>query len=66
VFLVFYTRYKILAPTEAEKAGEDMKKVCQTILDAVNLDAESYRLGHTKACSDSSPTCTSVLPPVSC
>ena len=61
MLLVFYTRYKILAPTEADKAGEDMKKVSQAILDAINLDGESYRMGHTKACSRSSPTCTSVL-----
>ena len=61
VFLVFCTRYKILAPTEADKAGDDMKKVCQVILDAINLDGESYRMGHTKACSGSCPPCTSVL-----
>ena len=53
--LVFYARYKILAPQEADKAGDDMKAVAQAILDAVNLDAESYRLGHTKACSGPHP-----------
>jgi hypothetical protein len=58
---VFYTRYKILAPTEADKAGDDPKKVAQVILEVINLDAEQYRMGHTKACSSSSPPCTSVL-----
>jgi hypothetical protein len=58
---VFQTRYKILSPTEAEKAGEDPKKVAQVILDAISLDAEQYRMGHTKACTSSSPPCTSVL-----
>ena len=61
MLLVFYTRYKILAPTEADKAGDDPKKVAQVILDVINLDAEQYRMGHTKACSSSSPPCTSVL-----
>ena len=61
MLLVFYTRYKILAPTEADKAGDDPKKVAQVILDSVNLDAEQYRMGHTKACNSSSPPCTSVL-----
>jgi len=61
VLLVFHTRYKILAPTEADKAGDDPKKVAQVILDVISLDAEQYRMGHTKACSSSSPPCTSVL-----
>ena len=58
---MFYTRYKILAPTEADKAGDDTKKVAQVILDVINLDGEQYRMGHTKACNSSSPPCTSVL-----
>lgn len=58
---MFCTRYKILAPTEADKAGDDPKKACQVILEVINLDAEQYRMGHTKACSSSSPPCTSVL-----
>jgi hypothetical protein len=62
VFLMFYARYKILAPAEADKAGDDPKKVAQALLDAVNLDSESYRLGHTKACSASRPARLCVLP----
>lgn len=61
MLLVFYTRYKILAPTEADKAGDDPKKVAQVILDIINMDAEQYRMGHTKACNSSSSPCTSVL-----
>ncbi|XP_069700195.1 myosin heavy chain, muscle isoform X2 [Periplaneta americana] len=48
VYPDFKLRYKILAPADADKAGDDMKAVAQAILDAVNLDTESYRLGHTK------------------
>lgn len=43
--------YKILAPKAVEelKDAKDPKKIAQVVLDAVNLDAESYRLGNTKA-----------------
>jgi myosin heavy subunit len=62
---MFCARYKILAPHEADKAGDDPKEVAQALLDAVNLDSNSYRLGHTKACSDAHPARLCV-PPVSC
>lgn len=42
-------RYKILAPQAVAKES-DPKKTAAIILDATGLDAESYRLGHTKAC----------------
>lgn len=55
-FLMFFPvaryppyRYKILAPQAVSKEP-DPKKNAQIILDATGLDAESYRLGHTKAC----------------
>lgn len=43
--------YKILAPKAVEelKDAKDPKKIAQVVLDAVGLDAESYRLGNTKA-----------------
>ncbi|XP_021927601.1 myosin heavy chain, muscle-like isoform X2 [Zootermopsis nevadensis] len=48
VYPDFKLRYKILSPSEADKAGDDIKKVALALLDAVNMDAQSYRLGHTK------------------
>lgn len=41
--------YKILNPAAVDKES-DLKKAAQLILDATGLDAETYRLGHTKAC----------------
>ncbi|KAG8276902.1 Belongs to the TRAFAC class myosin-kinesin ATPase super [Homalodisca vitripennis] len=51
--LTLHDRYKILCPAVVNKVianeGDD-KKVCEAVLDEVKLNAESYRLGHTKAC----------------
>lgn len=40
--------YKILNPKEVD-AQKEPKKIAACIVDAVALDAESYRLGNTKA-----------------
>lgn len=42
--------YKILNPAAVSKQA-DPKKCAEVILEASGLDAELYRLGHTKACS---------------
>lgn len=42
------SRYKILAPAAVDKAKEP-KDAAAAILDSTGLDADSYRLGHTKA-----------------
>lgn len=42
-------RYKIIAPAACDKAGGDLKKAAEAILEGANLDPEQYRLGHTKA-----------------
>lgn len=47
-----FNRYNILAP-KAAAAAEDDKKACQVLLDAISLEAEKYRMGHTKACFSS-------------
>ncbi|XP_077289717.1 myosin heavy chain isoform X15 [Arctopsyche grandis] len=47
VYPDFKLRYKILAPQAVAKES-DPKKTAAIILDATALDAESYRLGHTK------------------
>ncbi|XP_046680383.1 myosin heavy chain, muscle isoform X10 [Homalodisca vitripennis] len=51
VYPDFKQRYKILCPAVVNKVianeGDD-KKVCEAVLDEVKLNAESYRLGHTK------------------
>ena len=41
-------RYKILAPAAVDKAKEP-KDAAAAILDSTGLDADMYRLGHTKA-----------------
>lgn len=41
--------YKILNPSAVDKES-DPKKIAEVILDATGLDAETFRLGHTKAC----------------
>jgi myosin heavy subunit len=43
--------YKILNPKAVDelKDTKEPKKIAQVILDAVQLDAENYRLGNTKA-----------------
>jgi myosin heavy subunit len=41
-------RYIILAPN-AMKAEKEEKKCAQACFDAIELDADKYRLGHTKA-----------------
>ncbi|XP_063225483.1 myosin heavy chain, muscle isoform X9 [Bacillus rossius redtenbacheri] len=48
VYPDFKLRYKILDPKGADKAGDDLKKACENILDTVGLDQDSFRLGHTK------------------
>ncbi|KAG5864672.1 hypothetical protein JTB14_025102 [Gonioctena quinquepunctata] len=47
VYPDFKLRYKILNPAAATKES-DPQKCAQVILDASGLDAELYRLGHTK------------------
>lgn len=55
--ILFYTTqlkkkysYKILAPKAIEE-NKDLKKATGAVLEIVELDPESYRLGHTKACN---------------
>lgn len=50
IVCVFYyvVSYLILAPA-AMQAEKDIKKAAECCMDAVKLDPESYRLGHTKA-----------------
>lgn len=47
-----FNRYNILAP-KAAAAAEDDKKASQVLLDSISLEAEKYRMGHTKACFSS-------------
>ncbi|XP_012254773.1 myosin heavy chain, muscle isoform X2 [Athalia rosae] len=47
VYPDFKLRYKILAPAAVDKASEP-KKAAEAILDAAGLDADQFRLGHTK------------------
>jgi hypothetical protein len=42
-----YSRYKILC-ANLMKEPQDPQKTTQFILDYVNLDAQQYRMGHTK------------------
>lgn len=50
-FLLFETpRYNILNP-RITKNLEDPKQATQELIDDVQLEAEKYRMGHTKACS---------------
>ncbi|XP_014298355.1 myosin heavy chain, muscle isoform X4 [Microplitis demolitor] len=44
----FKLRYKILAPQAVDQVGGDPKKAGAAILEASGLDADQYRLGHTK------------------
>lgn len=44
----YLSRYKILAPAAVDKAKEP-KDAAAAILDSTGLDADMYRLGHTKA-----------------
>lgn len=46
---IVHYRYKILAPAEVDKAAGDPKKAAEAVLDAAGLDADQFRLGHTKA-----------------
>ncbi len=48
LFLLCTLSYKILAPQASAKADND-HKVAEVILETVNLDADQFRLGHTKA-----------------
>ncbi|XP_042243054.1 myosin heavy chain, muscle-like isoform X29 [Homarus americanus] len=47
VYPDFKHRYSILA-SKAAAAAEDEKKASQVILDVISLEAEKYRMGHTK------------------
>ncbi|XP_025996495.1 myosin heavy chain, muscle isoform X15 [Solenopsis invicta] len=47
VYPDFKLRYKILAPAAVDKAKEP-KDAAAAILDSTGLDADQYRLGHTK------------------
>ncbi|XP_033213889.1 myosin heavy chain, muscle isoform X10 [Belonocnema kinseyi] len=44
----FKLRYKILAPAAVDAAASDPKKAAGAVLEASGLDADQYRLGHTK------------------
>lgn len=52
--------YKILNPAAVEKE-KDPQKAAQHILDAAGLDADLFRLGHTKACLHIFPSFVFVL-----
>merc|ERR1711935_1193287 len=47
VYAEFKARYNILAANECKKAKKD-KDAASAVLTKINLDAEKYRLGHTK------------------
>merc|ERR1712008_306574 len=47
VYAEFKARYNILAAAECKKAKKD-KDAAAAVLTKINLDAEKYRLGHTK------------------
>ncbi|XP_069185685.1 myosin heavy chain, muscle isoform X38 [Procambarus clarkii] len=47
VYPDFKHRYKILAPRAMNEA-EDEKKAAKVCLDAIKMDEEKYRMGHTK------------------
>lgn len=52
IFLTYFintNRYTILAPNSFPKGFCDAKKVTESILSAIQLEANDYRLGHTKA-----------------
>ncbi|XP_044003233.1 myosin heavy chain, muscle isoform X1 [Aphidius gifuensis] len=44
----FKLRYKIIAPAACDAIGADPNKCAAAILEASGLDADQYRLGHTK------------------
>ena len=46
-----YYRYSVLASKKAAEAPNE-KKASDAILDAIKLDSEKYRMGHTKACQN--------------
>ncbi|KAG8196052.1 hypothetical protein JTE90_007800 [Oedothorax gibbosus] len=48
VYPDFKHRYTILAPNSFPKGFCDAKKVTESILSAIQLEANDYRLGHTK------------------
>lgn len=50
-FLLVILRYNILNPKCTKGYEEDHKGATLQLLAEVNLEAEKYRLGHTKACS---------------
>ncbi|XP_025017704.1 myosin-7 isoform X3 [Tetranychus urticae] len=46
----FKQRYTILAPTAVPKGFVDAKQVAAKVTEAIQLEPENFRLGHTKAC----------------
>lgn len=49
MYFVNIYRYTILAPNSFPAGFVDAKKVTECILSAIQLEANDYRLGHTKA-----------------
>ena len=56
-FLVVF-RYNILAAAAVASAKND-KAAAKSLFEIVGLEAEKYRLGHTKASNDYIPLCKS-------
>lgn len=48
VFNEFKQRYQILAPTAVAGGFMDGKKACEKLLDAMQLEANEYRVGSSK------------------
>lgn len=48
VYAEFVQRYSILAPNACTQHASDPKKATQKIIEEVKLDAELFRIGHTK------------------
>lgn len=47
--ILYHLSYKILNPAACVKESDE-KKCAGAILESTGLDADLYRLGHTKAC----------------
>ena len=47
LFCLFF-RYQILAPTAVAGGFMDGKKACEKLLDAMQLEKQSYRVGTSK------------------
>lgn len=48
--LVVLYSYTILAASAVPKGFVDAKKVAESVLEAIQLDKQDYRLGNTKVC----------------